>query len=66
MVFSIDPITLDIIETYMYMSMYSGGKKNPDLPIKSTENLNMACRHSKRLVTTPLMLCCVYTVSYMK
>ena len=46
--------------------MYSGGKKNPDLPIKSTENLNMTCRHGKRLVTTPLMLCCVYTVSYMK
>ena len=33
--------------------MYSGGKKNPDLPIKSTENLNMTCRHCKRLVTTP-------------
>ena len=46
--------------------IYSGSKKNSDLPIKSTENLNMTCRHCKRLVTTPLMLCCVYTVSYMK
>ena len=34
-------------------SNYSGGKKNPDLPIKSTENLNMTCRHCKRLVTAP-------------
>ena len=32
---------------------YSGGKKNPDLTIKSTENINMTCRHCKRLVTTP-------------
>ena len=32
--------------------MYSGGKKNPDLPIKSTENLNMTCRHCKCLLTT--------------
>ena len=45
---------------------YSGGKKNPDLPIKSTENLNMTCRHRKRFITTPLMLFCVYTISYMK
>ena len=35
------------------MYIYSGGKKNPDLPIKFTENLNMTCRHCKRLVTTP-------------
>ena len=35
------------------MYMYSDGKKNPDLPIKSTENLNMTCRQCKRLVTTP-------------
>ena len=47
--------------------MYSGGKKNPDLPIKSTENLNMTCRHCKRLVTTPTdVVLCIYTVSYMK
>ena len=44
--------------------IYSGGKKNPDLLIKSTENLNMTCRHCKRLVI--IMLSCVYTVSYMK
>ena len=35
------------------MCIYSGGKKNPDLPIKSIENLIMTCRHCKRLVTTP-------------
>ena len=41
---------------------YSGGKKNPDLPIKSTENLNMTCRHCKRLVTTPTdVVLCVYS-----
>ena len=47
---------------------YSGGKKNPDLPIKTTENLNMTCRHCKRLVITPppplMMLCCVYSRLY--
>ena len=37
----------------MFYNTYSGGKKNPDLPIKSTENLNLTCRHCKRLVTTP-------------
>ena len=41
---------------------YSGGKKNPELPIKSTENLNMTCRHCKRLVTTPTdVVLCVYS-----
>ena len=39
-------------------------QKNPNIPIKSTENLNMTCRHCKRLVI--VVLCCVYTVSYMK
>ena len=56
----------DIRDIFVNGEIYSGGKKNPDLPIKSTKNLNMSCRHCKRLVTTPLMLCCVYTISYMK
>ena len=44
---------------------YSGGKKNPDLPIKSTENLNMTCRHCKRLVTTPTdVVLCLYCQLY--
>ena len=48
-----------------YMSMYSGGKKNPDLPIKSTENVNMTCRHCKRLVTTPIdVVLCLYSQLY--
>ena len=55
-----------LITSKLKKQVYSGGNKNPDLPIKSIENLNMTCRHCKRLVTTPLMLCCVYTVSYMK
>ena len=42
--------------------MYSGGKKNPDLPIKSTENLYMTCRPCKRLVTTPTdVVLCLYS-----
>ena len=42
--------------------MYSGGKKNPDLPIKSTENLNMISRHCKRLGTTPTnVVLCLYS-----
>ena len=45
--------------------MYSGGKKNPDLPIKSTENLNMTCRHCVRLVTTPTdVVLCLYSQLY--
>ena len=44
---------------------YSGGKKNPDLPIKSTENLNMTCGHCKRLVTTPTdVVLCLYSQLY--
>ena len=44
---------------------YSGGKKNPDLPIKSTENLNMTCRHCNRLVTTPTdVVLCLYSQLY--
>ena len=46
----------------VYIYIYSGGKKNPDLPIKSTENLNMTCRHCKRLVTTPTdVVLCLYS-----
>ena len=51
---------------------YSGGTKNPDLPIKSTENLNMTCRRCKRLVTSPtdVVLCLyiynIFIESYMK
>ena len=42
--------------------IYSGGKKNPDLPIKSTENINMTCRHCKHLVTTPTdAVLCLYS-----
>ena len=42
-------------------TIYNGAKKNPDLPIKSTENLNMTCRHCKRLVTTPTdVVLCLY------
>ena len=53
----------DFAENYSY----SGGKKNPDLPIKSTENLNMTCRHCKRLVITPTdVVLGIYTVSSMK
>ena len=45
--------------------MYSGGKKNPDLPIKSTENLYMTCRPCKRLVTTPTdVVLCLYSELY--
>ena len=45
--------------------MYSGGKKNPDLLIKSTENLNMTCRHYKRLVITPTdVVFCLYSQLY--
>ena len=45
--------------TRSFINKYSGGKKNPDLPIKSTENLNMTCRNCKRLVTIPndVVLC---------
>ena len=44
---------------------YSGGKKNPDLGIKSTENLKMTCRHSKRLVITPTdVVLCLYSQLY--
>ena len=54
--------TLLLKHSEMINNLYSGGKKNPDLPIKSTENFNMTCRHCKRLVTTPtdvvLCLCC--------
>ena len=45
-----------LITSKLKKQVYSGGNKNPDLPIKSIENLNMTCRHCKRLVTTPLML----------
>ena len=34
--------------------MYSGGKKNPDLQIKITENVHMTRRHSKRLIITSI------------
>ena len=46
--------------------IYSGGKNNPDLPIKSTENLNMTCRHCKRLVITPPpnVVLCLYSQLY--
>ena len=40
-----------LVHNYTHF-IYSGGKKNPDLPIKSTETLNMTCRHCKRLVRT--------------
>ena len=44
----------------MQLIIYSGGKKNPDFPIKSTEN--MTCRHCKRLVTTPTdVVLCLYS-----
>ena len=43
------------------MLMYSGGKKiDPDLPIKSTENLNMTCRHSKTFSNNPHRCCVVF------
>ena len=29
---------------------YSGGKKNPDLTIKMTENLHLTHRHTRRLI----------------
>ena len=49
----------------MIFVFYSGGKKNPDLLIKSTENLNMTCRHCKRLVTTPTdVVLCLYSQLY--
>ena len=36
---------------YLKMS-YSGGKKNPDLQIKTTENVHMTRRHCKFLIKT--------------
>ena len=50
---------------YKFAAIYSGGKKNPDISIKSTENLNMTCRHSKRLITTPTnVVLCLYSQLY--
>ena len=44
---------------------YSGGKKNPDLPVKSAENLYMTYRHCKRLVTTTTDgVLCLYSQFY--
>ena len=54
-----------ILVKYNYHNIYSDGKKNPDLPIKFTENLNMTCRHCKRLVTTPTdVVLCLYSQLY--
>ena len=54
-----------LLLTLIRSLMYSGGKKNPDLPIKSIENLYMTCRHCKRLVTTPTdVVLCLYSQLY--
>ena len=48
-----------------YFLICSGGKMNPDLPTKSTENLNMTCRHWKRIVTTLTdVVLCLYSQLY--
>ena len=45
--------------------MYSGGKKNPDLFIKSTKNLNMTCKHCTRLIIIPTdVVLCLYSQLY--
>ena len=50
---------------YIMLYTYSGGKKNPDLSIKSTEILNMTCSHCKHLVTTPTdVVLCSYSQLY--
>ena len=45
--------------TNRYTCTYSGDKKNPDLSIKSTENVHMIYRHCKRLIisSTDAVLC---------
>ena len=49
----------------MYVYIYSGGKKNPHLPIESTESLDMTCRHCKSLVTTPTdVVLCLHSQLY--
>ena len=61
--------TSTLIDNVIYIQMlltnrtYSGGKKNPDLPIKSTENLKTTCRHCKRLVITSTdVVLCLYSL----
>ena len=54
-----------IINESLDISIIQWWQKESGPPIKSTENLNMTCKHCKRLVTTPTDVF-VYSQSYEK
>ena len=54
----------NILHCFSSTVKYSGGKKNPDLSIKTTENVHLTHRHCKRLITTSTDVLCLYSPLY--